>query len=404
MRILIETGNHSLNNLGDVAMLRVAVDRLANLWPGAELHVRTRQLAELQAQVPGAEGLSIPFPLWQRGLAGLLQRLPATARYGVPAGLEGALLAISSSLASRGVGQLVGEYDLVVMPGCGLIADPFWRPAISRLQTLEAAHNHDVPTVLLSQGVGPVTHPRMVEWARQVLPNTSLIGLRESRRAPALLSELGVKPDRVKIMGDDSLSLARPADHAGRLRTDLGWNLRPATYSGLLAGGLEPIRQLVEALSRMAQSRGSSLRLLSIHQDDAPWMSAIAARTQDSSQFVFHEHRLDQLLASVAACRVVVAGSYHAAVLALAHGAPAICLINSRYYRWKFEGLADRFPDGCRLVDLANQGWVSQVLSEVEAMWESAPEIGPMIVQRAHEQVEQSDNVYDQLPGIVGHT
>ena len=51
-------------------------------------------------------------------------------------------------------------------------------------------------------------------------------------------------------------------------------------------------------------------------------------------------------------CRVVVTGSYHAAVFALAQGIPAVGLTASRYYQQKLHGLAAQFGAGMWVVDL----------------------------------------------------
>ena len=59
---------------------------------------------------------------------------------------------------------------------------------------------------------------------------------------------------------------------------------------------------------------------------------------------------IDDVLTAIADCRVVVTGSYHAAVFALSMGVPAVGLAASRYYVDKFKGLADQFGPGCEVV------------------------------------------------------
>ena len=41
MRILIENGGYRITNMGDLAMLQIAVSRLKDLWPGALIEVLT---------------------------------------------------------------------------------------------------------------------------------------------------------------------------------------------------------------------------------------------------------------------------------------------------------------------------------------------------------------------------
>ena len=41
VRVAIDPGSHHVLNLGDVAMLQVAVKRLGEIWPGAHIDVLT---------------------------------------------------------------------------------------------------------------------------------------------------------------------------------------------------------------------------------------------------------------------------------------------------------------------------------------------------------------------------
>src|SRR5919198_4977033 len=53
LQILVEPNAHHLLNEGDVAMLQIAVERLARLWPDAVIHVITDDPARLEACCPG---------------------------------------------------------------------------------------------------------------------------------------------------------------------------------------------------------------------------------------------------------------------------------------------------------------------------------------------------------------
>src|SRR6516165_6500578 len=54
MRILVESGSLHCLNLGDVAMMQVAVARLKQLWPAAEIVVFTRAADLLRQACPSA--------------------------------------------------------------------------------------------------------------------------------------------------------------------------------------------------------------------------------------------------------------------------------------------------------------------------------------------------------------
>ena len=65
-RVLIDPGSRNCRNMGDVAMLQVAVARIAALLPGVQICVLTENPAELSATLPGRRrGLAH----WARTLA-----------------------------------------------------------------------------------------------------------------------------------------------------------------------------------------------------------------------------------------------------------------------------------------------------------------------------------------------
>ena len=78
----------------------------------------------------------------------------------------------------------------------------------------------------------------------------------------------------------------------------------------------------------------------------------------------------EALAAAAARCRVVITGSYHAAVFSLAAGVPAVCLTNSRYYDAKFGGLAALFPGACWIVSLGSPDSARQLQVSVQDAWQ----------------------------------
>ena len=58
MRILVENGCYDLCNMGDVAMLQVAVQRLSNLWPDASIEVVTAEPGLLAQYCPNAHPIT----------------------------------------------------------------------------------------------------------------------------------------------------------------------------------------------------------------------------------------------------------------------------------------------------------------------------------------------------------
>jgi colanic acid/amylovoran biosynthesis protein len=98
---------------------------------------------------------------------------------------------------------------------------------------------------------------------------------------------------------------------------------------------------------------------------------------------------------------VVVTGSYHAAVFALAQGIPVVALVSSTYYEQKFAGLSELFAGGCTPVALDTRVDVT-IPSTVIAAWDRAPDLRRSLLQAAAWQVEQGRAAYQRLAAIAG--
>src|SRR5919197_5574980 len=55
MHILIDSGSYHCGNVGDVAMLQAAIERLLGLWPQASISVVTNAPAALASCCPGVQ-------------------------------------------------------------------------------------------------------------------------------------------------------------------------------------------------------------------------------------------------------------------------------------------------------------------------------------------------------------
>src|SRR5256885_509811 len=84
MRIIVDNGTYHLTNLGDVAMLQVAVSRLRALFPDADIHVISQAPHLLQKFCPGTHAVSpVGRDRWfGAGIAmgALKSRLPGPAK------------------------------------------------------------------------------------------------------------------------------------------------------------------------------------------------------------------------------------------------------------------------------------------------------------------------------------
>ncbi len=77
----------------------------------------------------------------------------------------------------------------------------------------------------------------------------------------------------------------------------------------------------------------------------------------------------DSIIERVSRCRVVVTGNYQAAVFALAQGIPIVAVAATAYYRNKFQGLANQFQGGFRIVFLEDVFAKGKLSFHLECAW-----------------------------------
>jgi colanic acid/amylovoran biosynthesis protein len=418
-RILIEPNAHHLLNLGDVAMLQVAVGRLRFLWPDAVISVITDDPARLAACCPGtlpvpAEGRRLwfdsnpfthtlqrvaPSPVSLRLLESerfLRRRTPGVARR---------LTRARAALGRRDAQplddflQAVHDADIVVSSGAGAFNDEFVSLAISILDLFQMAKETGAVTAVLGHGIGPITEPALLRRAREVLPNVDLVTLRERLAGQPLLASLGVPADRVFVTGDDAVELAYGASREG-VAGHLGFNLRMARYAHVDQDAADTVAAVVrEAATRQR------CRLLSIpisyyptEVDGAVNAALLGTSGEPDDEVGTPLHIVER----IGRCRAVVTGSYHAAVFALAQGIPAVGLTASAYYDAKFVGLADQFGgSGVWVVRLDDVDLSARLAWAVDEAWEHTDEVRTGLLERAASQVESGREAYRRLRDLV---
>ena len=281
--------------------------------------------------------------------------------------------------------SLITRADLVIVTGMGGVTDAFPEFATALLDTLALAIHEKRYTAMVGQGFGPLQEPRLRALARTVLPRVDLIAVREQRASVPLLLSLGVARERIVVTGDDTLETAY------RIRTDrlgegIGVNLRIADYSGI---GASVVPEVQTALRHVAQRSGAafvpvpisrvpgeadldSIRLL-IGDVDVP-----AMETNDE---------IEAAMRTVHGCRVVVTGSYHSAVFALANGVPAVGLAGSPYYADKFKGLSDLFGDGCQTLMIDEPDLAGRLERTMTQQMARADELRPSILKEVAREI-----------------
>jgi colanic acid/amylovoran biosynthesis protein len=254
---------------------------------------------------------------------------------------------------------------------------------------------------MFGQGLGPLRNPKLRKQASAVLPQVDFIALREGRAGIPLLAELGVSPDRVVVTGDDAIEVAWRSAPA-RLGSGLGINLRRATYAAVDDA-------MVEHLGRRVRHAASTLgaRLVAVpmsrypEEDDALTIEAVMQGNGRADGNGRGAEQLADALQRVQSCRMIVTGSYHAAVFCLSQGVPAVCLSNSSYYDDKFAGLAEQFGTGAETVRLNSPSWDAEFDAAVQRAWKTAEEVRPALLAAAETQVEAGWRAYRRVFDLV---
>ena len=427
LRIVVDSCAYTCRNVGDLAMLTVAVNRLRELWPAASIQVITSapQIVRAHCGDVGTVPLSGRRLVLQDRLLGRVDKLlPARIaarwdraerrlRLRNPA-LVGLSLRLKRTVTGRGFNDAaaflsaVDRADLCVVSGAGVLTDAFLENALGVLATLEMAAERGIPTAMFGQGIGPIVGAELRSRAADVLPRVGLIAVRERLSSVGLLESLGVSPERIVVTGDDAIEMAMPgggndAALAGVPGRRIGVNMRVAPYADVTPEHLGIVR---DALREASQVHAAELVPLPIahrdRMDVATLQELLADMPGDDVDGGASLDTPQRVIRRVSDCRIVVAGSYHAGVFALAQGIPVVALAGSRYYLDKMRGLADQFGQGCEVVPLEPASRLASRLTDaMNSAWENADLLRPSLLARAAAQVASGRAAYERVATMV---
>jgi polysaccharide pyruvyl transferase WcaK-like protein len=423
MRIVIATalnsGEAEYKNMGDVAMLQAAVVRLLSLSPDARIEVLTDSPSNLAQFCPGAS------PLPREGCVCWIEDGILLGGYhqSLPKWLSAWLSAVKRSIGIRwptivekltllklrfhdphgyrgNLSHLIEaqkKCDVMVICGAGGFADSCREWNLFALAVMGSAIGRGKTVVMFGQGIGPLSDPFVLSWARHVLPRVTLIALRGTKGGQELLQAIGVHPARIVTTGDDAIEPANSAKLPAK-RNAIGINLRVAFYSDVNA---ESVAKVSSVLQEFARLRHADLLPVPIafheyardHETIRQLLTGFDEQSDGGST-------LDtplKIMEQTARCKVVVTGAYHAAVFALAQGIPVVCLSNSSYYSAKFEGLEELFGVGCATIMLDDPDFGEKLRAAVEQAWNSADEVRPALLNSAARQIECGRAAYASI-------
>jgi polysaccharide pyruvyl transferase WcaK-like protein len=285
--------------------------------------------------------------------------------------------------------------DAVVVAGGGAFCDAFAAHARGLLDTLAGAVVLGKPAALLSCGFEALEDPELMRLARLVLPELHLIGCREGLVGPTFLRSLGVDPVRVVVTGDDALKAAHEARHEA-LGTAIGVSLRLAPYSGLDESLLDRLRVPLQSAAERHQAALVPLPISVFGPSDGQALDALLEQSPvaaaDSPTRVF---------ADVSRCRVVVTGSYHAAVFALAQGISVVAFAASHHYATKLKGLGHAFGPACAVLRADDSRFSVTLSDAIERAWTTAEERRPELLAATRRQLTGADDAYARLRHLL---
>lgn len=410
MRVLIYPGGSNTENIGDLAMLMTALERLKCLWPDARYQLLADVPESFILDCPEVEAIPVRgCKRWFRVNAlprFLFPEIPLATRLKFPLEWDRILNLITwmyprDYRMAREFALALFRADLLVLSGCGLINDEFPTASLRVLDIFDAAIRCGIPTIMLGQGIGPIDRGILFERAGEVLPRVDRIHLREDRFSLPTLRKMGVPREKIVLTGDDAIEMSFAA-RSSVPGDKIGINLRFADYSGISRSDVEEIKRLIAGKLRQYGTKAVGLPILVRQEDsDLQAIEALIGTEALGEADTRGSIALREVIRRTGQCRVVITGSYHAGVFALSQGIPVVGIVKSTYYRENFEGLATQFRTGCIVLQMSEHNFAEKLDSAFDQLWNDAESLREPLLGAAESQITASRSAYRKIPDLM---
>jgi len=362
-----ESSGHHSGNKGDIAMLKSLIGILEENYPGSRYYIPLEcdpsyfNQADVKSFVPledyvfadniGPPSFMLFRPLAQAGR--WFYRLVKLIRI-ILAARKISKSALSQSLPPEVMENLraMKNSQVVFVSGGGCLND-IWKVAVFIRAGLVPllARVMKKPVILTGCGFGPLKNRWLHLWLRFCLKKVHYIGVRDGLTSPAILRQLMVPSEKIKITGDDAFPMVADAGreeirkHFGMEpeRLVIGFNARLKSYNQDAQHYFQNLLEIIKTVASQLQAV-----VLFIASDFGPSRYndlATARHAQEllgeSVEFKYLDEPVEpeRIKSLAAACDLVLAQSYHVLVFALSAQVPAIGLYHSEYYAGKTQGL-----------------------------------------------------------------
>lgn len=363
MKLLLEHSGYHLANLGDSAMLAATHLRISRECPGAEMMVPVTDNANLSKVSPQLTPLvdyvddrdswisqqTDKAHRWSGGTIGkALRKIRGAQSHSIKTSTLPRELWKTENLRAidQPWVQHIREADLVIACGGGYFCDDHFFHAQRIALSLAIARAHGIPTALLGQGLGPIVFDETRHVLTQALRGAHAVALREAASGPEIIRTLNLDIP-LTVTGDDALGLLpQPLLPDADPPTAMALNIRAAPYAGV---SHEIARQICTLVHEIARDHQCELLPIPITtnegESDLDSLVGLDATPPQPVSYATVTEHVNSTLQALAQARILVTGSYHAALFAAVSGVPVIALAANQYYQGKFTGLAGQFPN-----------------------------------------------------------